>query len=74
MDNRGLMRAAAAIAEGRSMLDGIKDKLQEEFDEKSEKWQESDKGQEAQEAIELLDDLSSRLEDIESEIDSMKKD
>ena len=47
MDNRTLIRAEALLAEARSMMETLMNKLQEDFNEKDEKWQESDAGETA---------------------------
>lgn len=71
-EERPIVRAIALIGEGRSMLESLREKMQNEFDEKSEKWQEGDKGQEMQTEIELLEDVTGRLEDIETEVGDLK--
>ena len=46
-----------------SVLDSMKDEMQSYFDDRSDKWQESDKGSEFQEELDTLDEVISQLDD-----------
>jgi uncharacterized protein YukE len=55
----------AARSHLQALAEEIRDDWQGQFDDKSEKWQEGDNGQEAQAIIEALDEIVSQLEDAE---------
>ena len=63
------MRALANIKDRltdlRSLIETIAQDEQDAFDAKSEKWQESDKGQAAQDAVETLNNIATELNDAE---------
>ena len=73
MDNKALIRASALLGEARSLLEGYRDRKQELFDEKSEKWQESDAGQALAEKIAEIDEIVASMEQIETDIDSQQE-
>lgn len=54
------------IGDIRGELESILQEEQDAYDSKSEKWQESDNGEAASQAISELEDVISRLEDAES--------
>jgi hypothetical protein len=61
----------ASIAEAEAIIEKItrlRDTLQEQYDNKSEKWQESEKGEAANTAIE---ELTGALDNLESAKDSL---
>lgn len=47
-----------------------KDRLEYLYESRSERWQESEKGEEVQDKINYLDDAIFELEDVESSIDT----
>jgi hypothetical protein len=50
-------------------LGNLADSLQSEFDDMSEKQQESDKGSELEEAINKVDEIKTELEELKDELD-----
>ena len=58
------------IADLSELIGEIRDAEQEKFDSRSEKWQEGDKGQEAQTNIDELDSLAGDLQEIAVRVDS----
>ena len=48
-------------------VEALRDKFQDEYDERSEKWLESDAAQDAQELIGKLEDLHSRVSELNLE-------
>jgi len=73
MDNKALIRASALLGEARSLLEGYRDRKQELFDEKSEKWQESDPGQALANKIVAVDEIVATLEQVERDINSQQE-
>lgn len=53
------------VEEAREMLEELRDTIQAEFDEKSEKWQEGEKGEAWKELLESLDEQIGVLQDAE---------
>lgn len=70
MDKKALQRVVAFLGEARSILEEEQGKAQDQFDEKSEKWQESDAGTKAADKIENLSEALISLEDVESHIET----
>lgn len=64
--------AMGHISEAHTGLEILRDDMQNDFEEKSEQWQDSEKGEAMKEKIELLDDLVSRLDDIDNELNDLK--
>lgn len=63
--------ADAMISKLEDLIDQLsiqRDDLQEKFDNRSEKWQESDKGEEMQTDISTLDDVISSLESAKDDL------
>lgn len=58
----GPARWRALQAQAQAALEAIRDEMQEHFDERSEPWQESDRGQEAQERIDILETVLEALD------------
>lgn len=56
------------IQELKEQMDTLKETCQETWDSRSERWQESEKGEEAQDKIDNLDGLSDYLDTTESEL------
>ena len=54
---------AEHLDEARNFFESLRDEKQSEFDEKSERWQESVKGSSFSEDIEMLDALASVVSD-----------
>lgn len=52
------------LNECQSQLESDRDEMQEAFDSKSERWQESDKGSEAQEVLNYLDSAVDELREV----------
>lgn len=52
-----------------SDLEEIQEELQESFDNKSENWQESEKGEEAQEEIDSVEELKDNCDSLQSDIE-----
>lgn len=57
----------AKLEEARGFASGIVDEAREEFDGKSERWQESDKGQAVSSWLDQWDEAASALDDVEIE-------
>lgn len=70
---KGLLKRIKAIAdklsELQSELTAIKDDAQDYFDSRSEKWQESEKGETAQEEIERIEEFADEIENINIDIE-----
>lgn len=64
--------AIGHISEAASGLENLQDDMQEDFDEKSEAWQESSAGEVMKEHIDLLEDIVARLGDMETELSDLK--
>lgn len=60
-----------ACSELSQMLTDILDEWQSEFDEKSEKWQESDAGQAAREKLELVQSWIDEMPNLEIDADQL---
>ena len=70
--NRNALESAKGkLSDARSLIEEIQQDEQERFDSRSEKWQESDKGQEAQAALDALDDIVTMLEDIDDNLEDL---
>ena len=52
------------LERAKAKIEDLKDSLQEVFDNRSDKWQESDKGSEAQDFIDFLDDQYNDIDSI----------
>lgn len=52
------------LERAKGKIEDLKDSLQEVFDNRSDKWQESDKGSEAQDFIDFLDDQYNDIDSI----------
>lgn len=57
------------IVAAQEYISELRDKKQEAFDNKSEKWQESDAGEKAQEDIDILESLAETIQSAADEID-----
>lgn len=66
-DLKMLAAILAQIEEAKETVETIRDAARETFDNRSEKWQESDKGQEASEECDRLDALCDALDSAVSE-------
>ena len=66
-----LSAASDDLANAKAKISAVKDELEDEFSSKSEKWQESDKGEEFQEVINALDDLYGEIESAEENLNGM---
>ena len=64
-NKKALKSMLAKVADMREMLEAIRDEEQMIFDEKSEKWQESARGEKAQEELDNLESLDGSLEEME---------
>jgi uncharacterized protein YoxC len=64
--NSAITEFNSKLEDVQEFVDSVKDRLQNEFDEKSETWQEGDKGSEAQNFISEFENI----ELIELEVDS----
>ena len=70
--NRNALESAKGkLSDARSLIEQIQQDEQERFDSRSEKWQESDKGQEAQAALDALADIVTMLEDIDDNLEDL---
>jgi hypothetical protein len=58
----GERRWAASIAQARALVEQTRDEMQAYFDDRSEHWQESERGETLQERIEALETVLSDLE------------
>jgi chromosome condensin MukBEF complex kleisin-like MukF subunit len=61
-------RVEALLSEARCILEELRDDLQAAFDEKSERWQESERGEAAQEEIDNLENACASVEEIEGSL------
>ena len=66
--------ASVAIAELSEFMDGKRDDIQEVFDGRSERWQESERGDAAQERISRFEDFVSELETFRDTIEGFDPD
>jgi hypothetical protein len=57
-----LQKAEALLEEAQNLITNVKESLQDDFDSKSEKWQESEKGDDAQDIINCLETMAEELE------------
>ena len=53
------------------IIEGIRDDMQDTYDNRSEKWQEGDAGNQMQADIENLEEISSALEELVQKIDEL---
>lgn len=60
-----LSAAESTVQELIANLEGVKGELEDSFDNKSEGWQEGEKGQEAQEEIDSVGEIIDSLENID---------
>jgi hypothetical protein len=60
----GTARWEALIAGALSALEASRDEMQVYFDERSENWQESERGEELRERIETLESMIERFDDL----------
>lgn len=68
MTLKGVKNFSKRILELKALGEELQENLQEKiawWEEKSEKWQESDKGQEWQEYFNQIEEMISRVEDLE---------
>lgn len=65
---RDLIRRAEELA---TDIETMRDDAQAEWDERSERWQESDKGTDAQEAIDQLDTAADYINDAVTEMENL---
>lgn len=68
---RALLEQVSAI---RSQIEEIVNSAQDRYDERSEKWQESEAGEEASSKIDALRDTPDDLENIEANIETALED
>jgi hypothetical protein len=73
LDVKTLREASSHIAQAINMVTETKDVMEEEWQEKSEKWQEGEAGQEAQTKIDTLAELIDVLDNAASELDDLTK-
>lgn len=66
-----LTKARDLISEVISMVETVKDELQEKFDEKTEQGQESEAGQALEQRIATLEEISEELEDTVSNLNDV---
>lgn len=71
-DKKELDKAIELINKGTATVDDLYIRLDEEYNNKPEKWQESDKGAEMQEIIESLDAIKSDLENLLGDLEELK--
>lgn len=69
--NKQVEKHMAAIEDARLFFEELAQKKQESYDNKSEKWQEGDKGQEEQENISSLEDITNSLESVHGDIENL---
>ena len=62
---------ASAIELAKSDLETLKDEIEEAYDGKSEKWQESEKGQEASQEKDNIENALSELETARDSVQSL---
>lgn len=68
-----LDKVAALLSEARGELENIASDEREAFDNMPEGLQQSEKGERASEIADSLDDCVSRLEDVESDLESVRE-
>lgn len=61
----------SAIEDAQIFFNEMLEKRQASYDNKSEKWQESEKGEEEQSNIDDLEEISSDLEEVSAKIDNL---
>ena len=71
INRKALGIAKESLGDIRSLIEEIQQDEQERFDSRSEKWQESDKGQEAQAALDALADIVNTLQDAEDNLEDL---
>lgn len=64
--------ALAKLAEAREAIESARDEEQEYFDNMPESFQQGDRGQKAEEAVDLLQTACDQLEEIESSLQETK--
>lgn len=64
--------ALTSIIEAKAMLEEVSEIEQDIYDERSERWQESERGEEVAEALALLEDAICELEEVGDMIDEVK--
>lgn len=76
-DKAAISKLAAAVAEAEENFSAMVDEVQEYYDSRSEKWQESERGEDYQNAsdalyniYETIQSLNSDLQDLEDAIDA----
>jgi len=74
MDKRKIERAQTLINEARSLVEEVRDDEQNAFDEKSDKWRESEAGDKADARIASLSEIVDTLESVDSEMDVVLND
>jgi hypothetical protein len=73
-DKKMIDKCISDIEEIGSSIETLRDRLQEEFDDKSEKWQESDKGEELSQVIsDLSAVIEEHLDDAKAGLESVKE-
>lgn len=73
LDKKTLTEASGHVGQAISQITSARDDADSEWQEKSEKWQESDAGQEAQTKIEELGEMLDNLDTIQSVLDELTK-
>lgn len=68
---KSLTEALDKLADARSLVGEVKDELDETYGNKSEKWQQSEKGEELQSKIDSLDDAYGSIESVEDDINGI---
>jgi hypothetical protein len=72
MSKKEKERILALVAEAVELAQSVCDSMQERFDEKSDAWKESDKGQEIEGKIAAVQDAITSLESAASEIEELE--
>jgi hypothetical protein len=68
IDAKTLTRVSALIAEAKGFLEYARDEARDKFEEREEKWRESDAGQAMDEKIMALDEAMDACDSIEEHI------
>jgi ribosome recycling factor len=63
--------ARAKIEEAKADIEALRDDMQNEYDDKSERWQEGEAGQAASEELDTINAIADSIENTESEFGNL---
>jgi hypothetical protein len=64
-----MSKIAGLLSDARTTLEGVRDEIQESYENMGEKVQEGEKGEAAQQAVENLEEAISAIEELEAEVE-----